>query len=522
MSKILFKRLAALFLVAFVLTVRSQTITTVCGTGTAGFSGDNGPAINARIDAIYAQIACDKFGNLYIADDNNHRIRKIDAITGSITTVAGTGTAGFSGDGGLATAAQLTNPDGIAIDNTGNIYIADYNNHRIRKIDPIGTITTICGNGTQSSTGDGGLATAATINGPGHLCLDPSGNLYITEYNSNRIRKIATTGTITTFCGTGVYSNTGDGGLATAATIGGPWAIASDAAGNIYTAEYLGAYVRKIATNGTITAFAGINASPGFSGDNGVATAAQLNGVAGLVVNDLGEVFIADSANHRIRKVATTGTITTYVGTGVMGFSGDGGLASAAQIKSPNGGLASYGCSIFINDVGNQRIRKVIAGSAPSLSVTSTATPVLCVGQTATLSVSGASTYVWNSGAITSSISISPTITSNYTVYGTASNGCKNASVFSQSVSTCAGINEIKKGNAGLIIYPNPTTDQFSIEAESATKVIVTDILGKVVMEIDLEKVKTVLSLGDLKNGVYMLSVYDGQTLKGNYKVVKE
>lgn len=522
MNKILFKRLASLFLVAFVLTVRSQTITTICGTGIAGYSGDNGPASNSQIDAIYAQITSDKYGNLYIADNNNHRIRRIDAITGSITTVAGTGTAGFSGDGGLATAAQLTNPDGITIDNAGNIYIADYNNHRIRKIDPTGTITTICGNGTQSSTGDGGLATAATINGPGHLCLDPSGNLYITEYNSNRIRKIATTGTITTFCGTGVYSNTGDGGLATAATIGGPWAIASDAVGNIYAAEYLGSYVRKIATNGTITAFAGINASPGFSGDNGAALLAQLNGVAGLAVNDLGEVFIADSANHRIRKVASTGTITTYVGTGTLGFSGDGGLANAARLRSPNGGLASHGCAIFINDAGNQRIRKVVAGTIPTLSVSSTATPVLCVGQTATLSVNGASTYVWNSGAVTSTISISPTVTTNYTVYGTAANGCKNASVFSQSVSTCASLNELKNRNAGLIIYPNPTTDQFSIETESATKIVIRDVIGKVVMEMDVHNVNTVLSLADLKNGIYMLSVYDGQNLKGNYKIVKE
>lgn len=510
------------FLISASLINKAQTITTICGTGTVGFSGDNGPASAAQIDAIYGQLACDKFGNIYIADDYNHRIRKINALTGVITTIAGTGVPGFSGDGGLATAAQLTNPDGVAVDDAGNVYIADYNNHRIRKIDPTGTITTICGNGTGSSTGDGGLATAATINGPGHLCLDPAGNLYITDYNSHKVRKIATTGTITTFCGTGANSNTGDGGLATAATISYPWAISSDLSGNIYVASYYGSYIRKIATTGTITAYAGINGSSGYSGDGGVATAGQLNSVTGLAANDAGDVFIADSANHRIRRVIPTGTLSTYAGNGTFGFAGDGGLSTTAQIYGPNGGMATFGCALYILDSGNGRIRKVIAGTAPSLSVSTTATPVLCVGQTATLSASGASTYVWNSGATTSSISISPTITTNYTITGTAGDGCKNISVFTQSVSTCAGISELNKANAGLIIYPNPTSDQFTIETGSATKIILTDVLGKVVMELGIDNLSTTLSLADLKNGIYMLKVYDGQNLKGNYKIVKE
>jgi hypothetical protein len=522
-NKFTFKSIfATLLLIASATTTNSQTITTVCGTGTAGYGGDNGAATSAMIDANYGQLACDKFGNIYIADDFNHRVRKINVVTGSITTIAGTGLQGFAGDGGLATAAQLSNPDGVAVDNAGNVYIADYNNHRIRKIDPTGTITTICGNGTQSSTGDGSVSTAATIDGPGHICVDPTGNLYITEYNSNKVRKIAITGTITTFCGTGANSNTGDGGLATAATIANPWEIASDASGNIFVASYFGDYVRKIATNGTITAYAGQSGISGYGGDGGAATSASLNSVTGLAANDLGDVFIADSANHRIRKVIPTGTISTYAGTGAFGFSGDNGLSTAAQIYGPNGGMATFGCALYILDVGNARIRKVVAGVAPTLSLSSTAPATLCLGQSATLTASGANTYTWNTGATVNSISVNPTVTTNYTAVATTSNGCKGSNVITQIVATCAGIENLSANNANLIVYPNPADNYFTIEAQNATKVILTDVVGKVVMEMDLTSAKTTLSLAEFKNGIYILKVYEGSKLSATHKIVKD
>jgi sugar lactone lactonase YvrE len=212
--------------------VSGGTITTIAGNGAAGFSGDGGPATSASLSAPYG-VALDSTGSLYTADNDNNRIRKVSG--GTITTVAGNGNLGFSGDGGPATSASLAQPEGLAVDSSGNLYIADTRNHRIRKLSG-GTITTIAGNGTPGFSGDGGPATSASLYNPGGVAVDSAGNLYIADSNNNRIRKVSG-GTITTVAGNGNAGFSGDGGPATSASLNYPIGIAVDSAGDLYTAD---------------------------------------------------------------------------------------------------------------------------------------------------------------------------------------------------------------------------------------------------------------------------------------------
>ena len=295
-------------------------ITTVAGTGVSGYLGDGGLATAARIGAD--GIATDASGNLYIVEQNNSRIRKVDASTGIITTIAGTGTAGYSGDTGPATAAQIdidgSDNAGIAVDGAGNIYFADGNpfngtNYRIRKINSSGTITTIAGGNAAGFAGDGGLATAVgcQIDWPCQIALDASGNVYFAsaQTGSTCIRKInVSTGIISTVAGNHTLASTGDGGLATAAAINSPRGVAIDASGNMYIAEAQGNCVRKVNTLGIISTIAGTGVA-GFSGDGGLATAAQMNFPSAVALtNDGGCFFVADWPNNRVRKIDLGGS----------------------------------------------------------------------------------------------------------------------------------------------------------------------------------------------------------------------
>ena len=288
-------------------------ITTVAGTGTAGYDGDNGPATEAQL--YYPEsIALDADGNLYIADSYNHRIRKVDATTKKITTVAGTGTAGYDGDDGLATAAQLAYPSGVAVDATGSLYIADYDNSRIRKVDTTGIITTVAGTGEPGYSGDNGLATAAQLNCPENLALDAKGNLYIADTKNNRIRKVDTTGIITTVAGSDSEFDL-DNVPATEVQLYTPTGVVVDTTGNLYIADTFSNQIRKVDTDGIITSVAGTGWA-GYSGDNGPATEVQLFQPYGVAVDATGNLYIADTLNDRIRKVmwaeaTTPPTVTT-------------------------------------------------------------------------------------------------------------------------------------------------------------------------------------------------------------------
>ncbi len=330
-------------------------ITTVAGT-TAGFSGDNGPAIAAQLNQP-SGVGLDGVGNIYIADQLNHRLRKVIVATGIITTVAGT-TAGLSGDNGPARAAQLENPVDAAVDSAGNIYIADFNNHRIRKIfAATGTTTTVAGT-TLGFSGDNGPATTAQLNNPSGVAVDGVGNIFITDYDNHRIRKVITpTGVITTVAGT-TAGFSGDNGPARLAQLNRPVRVVLDGVGNLYIADQNNHRIRKvIVATGVITTIAGT--TQGFSGDNGLATAAQLSFPSGLAFDSTGDLYIVDTGNSRIRKVVmTSGVITTVAGT-TAGFSGDNGPAIQAQLSLPADVVFDGVGNLYIADQNNNRIRKV-------------------------------------------------------------------------------------------------------------------------------------------------------------------
>ncbi|WP_026260880.1 NHL repeat-containing protein [Spirosoma luteum] len=334
----------------------SGIITTVAGTGTAGFSGDGAAATAATLNAP-AGVTVDASGNLYIADASNHRIRKVSA-SGIISTVAGNGTAGYNEDGVAANTTSLNNPAGLAVDGGGNLYIADQSNHRIRKVSTLGIITTVAGNGIGVYSGDGGMATMTSLYSPGGVTIDGTGNVFIADALNHRIRKVATNGIITTVAGNGTVNYGGDGGPATAASLYNPVGVAFDGTGNFYIADQQNQRIRKVATSGVITTVAG-NGLFTFGGDGGVATAANLANPSGVAVDGLGNLYIADALNHRIRKVATNGIITTVAGTGSYGFSGDGGAATAASLNNPVGVTVDGVGNLYIADALNHRIRKV-------------------------------------------------------------------------------------------------------------------------------------------------------------------
>jgi uncharacterized protein (TIGR03437 family) len=328
--------------------VSGGIITTVAGGGMVSFSGDNGPATSAELSNPDA-VALDSAGNLYIADGLNYRLREVS--NGVITTVAGNGTPGFSGDNGPATSAQLQ-PSGVAVDSAGNLYIADSNNCRVRKVSN-GVITTVAGDGTPGFGGDNGPATSAWLFYPGGLAVDSAGNLYIADSANFRIRRISN-GVITTVAGNGTQGFSGDNGPATSAQLNGPSGVAVDSAGNLYIADYLNNRVRKV-SNGVITTVAG-NGTQGFSGDNGPATSAQLQYPGGIAVDSAGSLYIADTYNNRVRKVSN-GVITTVAGNGTQGYSGDNGPATSAELYYPYGVAVDSAGNVYIVDVGNNRIR---------------------------------------------------------------------------------------------------------------------------------------------------------------------
>jgi sugar lactone lactonase YvrE len=311
-------------------------------------------------------IVFDPAGNLYIAETANHVIRKVDT-NGNITTIAGTGTQGSSSVSGPANAAQLDSPQGLALDTANNLYIADTHNHVIRKLSlTTNILTTIAGTGSPGFSGDNGLATNAQLDLPIALALDTSNNLYLADTSNHRIRRIeATTGVITTIAGNGTQGFSGDSGPAIAASIDSPTGLALDASNNLYLADTHNHRIRRIdATTGVITTIAGTG-SLGYSGDTAPAATATLALPHGLTVDAAGNLYFADTENHRIRRIdATTGLITTFAGNGTQGFSGDNGPATAAALDSPRDTAFSPAQLLTLADTGNQRIRQLEASSS--------------------------------------------------------------------------------------------------------------------------------------------------------------
>lgn len=507
------------FLVWNVDFIFSQNITTYAGNGIYGIGIDNIPALNSSLAAPY-QIAADAAGNLYIADNDNHRIRKVSP-TGLITNVAGQGTSGFGGDGGPATSAFLNEPSGVAVDNAGNIYIADYGNCRIRKVNTSGIISTIAGSGQVGFGGDGGSALLAKFWWPTAVAVDGSGNVYVADWANSRIRVIYPSGIINTFAGNGSITFSGDGGPANVAGLHYPQDVCTDAAGNVYIADYYNKRVRKVNTSGIITTIAG-NPSV-FTYTNGApALSVGIPDVVAINVDNFGNLYIVSDASV-IYKVNTAGNIFNFVGPWFPdGFAGDGGPAIAAKCKNPQSITSDLLGNIFISDRDNNRIRVICAPPAqpglingstnlcngstsifsvvPSvgassyswtlpggwtgtsntntISITNNGTvgtlsvvainpcgeisiqstiainiqpppsltiipssSISCSNEVVSLSVTGANSYSWSTGSFSANISVSPSTTSTYSVVGSDLFGCTNSSAITLSVLPLPSIN---------------------------------------------------------------------------------
>jgi hypothetical protein len=348
--------------------IPNGNIITVAGNGSENYAGDGGEAINAELDNPYG-VAFDSCGNLFIADMWNNAIRKV-GTNGIITTVAGNGTNDYLGDGGAATNAELNYPQGVAVDSTGSLFIADTGNQCVRKLGTDGIINTMAGNGAYGYSGDGVAATNASLWAPVGVAMDSAGNLFIADEIDQRIRIVDTNGVIYTVAGNGTNDYIGDGGAATNAELYYPYGVAVGADGNLFIADTGNQRIREVGTNGIITTVAG-NGGDDYPGDGGAATNAGLFDPQGLAVDNKGNLLIADSSANVIRKVDINGMISTVAGNGYGaglgygGYSGDGGAATNAKMNNPTGVAMDSTGNLFIADQRNNRIREVVFVQGP-------------------------------------------------------------------------------------------------------------------------------------------------------------
>jgi sugar lactone lactonase YvrE len=353
-----------------------RAIRSIAGTGQPGLAGDGGAAARAQL-SLPLGLAVDGAGDLYVTDAGNHRIRRITA-KGLIATVAGSGATGylegsFAGDGGPGTEAELNVPSAVAIGPGSALIVADTRNNRVRKLEPGGTIVTVAGNGTEGFGGDGGAATDAELDFPSGLAVDRAGNIYIADTNNHRVRKVTPTGIITTVAGSGPTGYlaggfAGDGGPATAARLSRPFGLALGPAGHLYIADGFNNRIRTVTHAGIITTVAGSGATGylqgGFAGDGGPALSARLNFPRAVQLDATGNLYIADALNHRVRQVRPDGTMVTIAGSGPTGylkggFAGDGGRSTEARLAFPTGLALARNGTLYVADGENHRIRAV-------------------------------------------------------------------------------------------------------------------------------------------------------------------
>jgi DNA-binding beta-propeller fold protein YncE len=335
-------------------------IATAVGCGEHGFAGDGGPALAARLAGPF-DLAFDPLGNLYFSDTFNHRIRRVDA-NGIVSTIAGTGAAGYSGDGGPAVAAALNEPYGIAVDRSGTVYVADRHNHCVRRIDGAsGRITTLAGNGGAGFAGDGGPAARAGLVEPNGLGLDPAQTrLFVADVADHRVRVVdLAAGTIATFAGTGEAAHAGDGGPARRAAIFGARAVKVAADGRVYILERQGSSLRAVdPETGIITTVAGTGAR-GYAGDGGPAKDAVFDAPKELALDPEGDILVVDTENHAIRRIDRATRLVETIAGGRKGPEGDGGPATAAGLGRPHGAVVGPDGAVYIGDTENHRIRKL-------------------------------------------------------------------------------------------------------------------------------------------------------------------
>jgi len=436
-------------------------ISTVAGNGIEGYSGDGGPALSAEED-YPVSIAADNNMNYYIVEIMNNVVRKVTQPNHTITTVAGNGAAGFSGDGNKAIYAMLNAPAGVAVDRSGNIFIADGGNNRIRKVDTNGIITTVAGTGAAGYSGDGQKAVNAELNTPESVRVDAAGNLYFADVGNFVVRKVAANGTISTIAGNGLQGSSGDGGPATSAELYDPNGVAVDTWGNVYIADTDDCDIRKVGTNGYITRVAGdgMSCSVWDDGNGGPATSAAMSEVFGVDVDAPGDIFIADTGSNKIREVTTDGLIHIIAGNGTAGYTGDGGDAASAELNFTIGVTVGLGGNVFVADSGNQVVRLLTPGIPPnpaSLTITKTHTGNFQQGQasaTYTVVVSNAA----GAGATSGTVSVSETIPAGLTLTGMAGTG------WSCPASSCSRSDTL---NGGYSYAPITVTVSVSAAAPS-------------------------------------------------------
>jgi RHS repeat-associated protein len=422
------------------------TIITIAGNGYYNNNGDGGSALNASLEEP-GGVTVDSSGNVYVSDFQGGVVRKVSASTGVISTIAGSGTSGYSGDGGAAISAQLDGPTALAVDSTGNLYIADTWNSRIRKVNvSTGIITTVAGTVTDGYTGDGGPATSAEICQPSGIAVDGAGNLYIADSANSVIREVsASTGIITTV-------------VNSSAALSDPAGIALDSSGHLYIADFGSNLVRQwTISTGSISTVAG-NGTAGYSGNGGSATSAELNWPTAVAVDGNGNIFIAERDNHVIRSVSrSSGTITTVAGNNTAGYSGDGGPATSAQLNYPEGVALDAAGNVYIGDSSNHRVREV---GQVSISV-SPATAILSPGQAAqfaaTVSNSSNSAVTW---------SVSPSGTGNISTNGLYTAPAIIAAQQSVTVTATSQAEPTKSASATVTLEP---TVSVSVNPSTAT-----------------------------------------------------
>ena len=507
-------RIAIILLVAlsFSAKIDAQIITSIAGTGSAGFSGDGGPATAAAIDGA-TFVSFDAAGNLYFPDYTNNRIRKIDA-SGIITTVVGNGSAGYSGDGGAATAAQLSNPSYVTF-HGGEMYIADYYNHVIRKVSATGIITTVVGSGSGGFSGDGGAATAASLYFPTSIAFDASNNMFIADEANDRIRKVTFSGTISTYAGGG--SSSAGGVPATTCSLYRPGGVTTDATGNVYITDVGNARICKVNVAGTLTIYAGTGTA-GYGGDGGPATAAALDHPLRLVIDSVGTLYFGDQGNNRARKITAAGIISTIAGTGTAGFSGDGGLATAANLNGPQGVCPDRLGNIYIVDASNYRIRKIVNCGSVIRPITGSDT--LCLGTRDTLA------DATPGGSWSSSNTSIATISTNGIVTGIAAGSViiryivtsfcgSDTAIYNVTIKSGGGcpasVSSQQLAVGSFKIYPNPNTGSFIVTFSSGSndesKITITNILGQTVKELSLQSNKETEVRLNVPPGLYFISV---------------
>jgi hypothetical protein len=526
----------------------AQIIYTYAGNGTNGYTGNGGFAVNAELRYPYG-ITTDISGNIYFADYQNNVIRKVSK-TGIITNFAGNATGagglggGYTGDGGQATAAELNYPTSVAIDGLGNMYIADYQNYVIRKVNTSGIISTFAGSGIGGYSGDGGAATNAKLNNVFSVAVDNYENVYIADDGNRRIRKVNTSGIISTFAGNGTLGFSGDGGAATSAEIGSVSGIAivgSDGAFAMYIAEMDNNRIRKVDASGIITTVAG-NGTEGFSGDGAAATNAELNVPSGVAFDASGNMYIADQINFRVRKVNTSGIISTFAGNGTEGYTGDGGAATNAELYGPYGITVDASNNVYFSD--NEVIR-VVSSKCPANAGPSVTNVQPCCGsfpgvQIGTPSVPNMA-YSWSPGTKLSSTTIAQP-TSSWTATAcqiyTVTVSFSLCTTYTSSVQVCA---EAFHGESccrlaaqatgfspvvlpGIFsVFPNPANGEFTISLiDKADYIQVIDVTGKLIFEVkDISSSEIKFDLSSYNKGLYFIRAKMGDVIESKKLIVE-